>query len=41
MERFLPNFYDLVKADGPTLLLKDSGSLPEFISRDILVMNGE
>ena len=41
MERFLPNFYDLVKADGPTLLHKDSGSLPEFISRDIPVMNGE
>jgi hypothetical protein len=41
MVRFLPNFYNLVKVDGPTLLLEESGTLPEFISQDIPVMNGE
>jgi hypothetical protein len=42
MEDFLPDFYDLVKQDSPTLLRADDRTLPEFISRDItVVMDGE
>jgi hypothetical protein len=42
MEEFLPNFYDLVKQDTPTLLRAETGTLPEFISRDItIIMDGE
>ncbi|KAE9366560.1 putative histidine kinase M3YPp [Stipitochalara longipes BDJ] len=42
MEDFLPNFYELVKQDTPSLLQADNGTLPEFISRDItVIMDGE
>jgi hypothetical protein len=42
MEDFLPDFYDLVKQESPTLLREDDGTLPEFISREITVsMDGE
>jgi hypothetical protein len=42
MEDFLPNFFELVKQDSPSLLRGEDGTLPEFISRDItVIMDGE
>jgi len=41
MEDFLPNFLDLVRADTPTFLTAEDGSLPAFIARDIPVLDRE
>ena len=42
MEEFLSDFYELVKQDTPTLLQADTGTLPEFMSREITItMDGE
>lgn len=41
MEDLLSTFSELVRAEGPTLLLAENGTLPEFIARDIPVMDNE
>ena len=39
VELFLPNFKALIKSETPTLLQLQDGSLPEFFSHDIPIMN--
>ncbi len=41
MEDFLPQFSDLIRAESSTLLLAEDGTLPDFIARDIPVMENE
>jgi hypothetical protein len=41
LEEFVPHFSEIIRADSPSLLLKENRTLPEFISRDIPVMENE
>lgn len=39
-EEFLPHFQELVRADSPSILTKENGTLPDFIGNDLPVMDG-
>ncbi|KAH7379750.1 putative histidine kinase M3YPp [Cadophora sp. MPI-SDFR-AT-0126] len=40
MEQFLPTFSELIRSENPTLLRAEDDSLPDFVARDMSVLEG-